>query len=323
MSATIQPIVAAPRDSWRAVGRAVGMFIAYAFSLAAASLPVAIVFFLFSWLVNHEEPREISLHLEDALLWLNAFAALLALLAALVFASLAVRWVDRRGSLRDLGFAVLPNTRRVSLVGAMAAIVLIGVVFAAQSWLGWARVTDLMWQREGWGDVIGDFFGTLLLVASAALGEELVFRGYVRFTLTDSLGARGALVVSAILFALFRVFGGVVTRLGSAELILAGVTALVAGMVLGGLFLIGKSLWAPVAAHFAWSFVGGFVFSLPIAGTPVDGLIGTQVSSGLVTGGRFGPEGGLIGLIVLALAGMIVWVAMKRLLWTKLGLALD
>lgn len=307
MSATIQPIVAAPRDSWRAVCRAVGMFIAYAFSLAAASLPVAIVFFLFAWLVNHEEPREISLHLEDAQLWLNAFAALLALVAALVFAALALRWVDRRGSLRDLGFAGLLDTRRVTLVSAIAAIVLMGAAFAAQSSLGWVRVTDLMWQREGWLDVIGDSFGMLLLVASATLAEELVFRGYIRFTLTDSLGARGALVVSAILFALFRVFGGIVTRLGSAELILAGVTAFVAGMVLGGLFLAGKSLWTPVAAHFAWSFVGGFVFSLPIAGTPVDGLIGTQVSSGLVTGGRFGPEGGLVGLIALAVAGIIAW----------------
>jgi hypothetical protein len=108
------------------------------------------------------------------------------------------------------------------------------------------------------------------------------------------------------------VFGGVVTRLGAPELILIGVTAFIAGLALGGLFLVSKSLWAPVAAHFAWSFVGGFVFSLPVAGTPVDGIFGTQIASGLVTGGRFGPEGGLIGLIVLAVAGMVVWARMNR-----------
>ena len=312
MSATSQPMVVTPRESWRAMGRAVGMFVAYVFSLAAASLPVAVVFFFYALAINHEEPREIPLHMEDALLWLNAFAALFALLAALVFAALALRWLDRRGSLSELGFAGLKDAQTISVVAAAAAIVLMCVVFAVLNTLGWVRVTDLMWQREGWGDVIGDFFGTLLLLGSAVLAEELVFRGYIRFTLTDALGARGALFGSAVLFALFRVFGGVVTRLGASELILIGVTAFIAGLVLGGLFLISKSLWAPVAAHFAWSFIGGFVFSLPVAGTPVDGMIGTQIASGLVTGGRFGPEGGLIGLIVLAVAGMIVWAGMNR-----------
>lgn len=299
-------------ERWRASARALGISLAVIIAQTAASLPIAIVFFLFSVVVTRADPRDVSQHLEDSLLWLNAITALVTCLASIFLIALALRWLDRRGTFKDLGWVGSKSAATRSLIGAGAASILIVALVIAMSALGSMRVTDGLWLREDWSDMLSDFAGGLVLLISMVLTEELVFRGYVRYTLTNALGARGAIIASAILFALFRIFVGGVTRLSTGELILAGLTAWVAGLVLGELILQSHSLWTPLAAHFAWSFIGGFVFSMPVAGTPLDGLLGTELNNGVITGGRFGPDGGLAGLIGLGIVGLVLWLTRRK-----------
>ena len=69
------------------------------------------------------------------------------------------------------------------------------------------------------------------------------------------------------------------------------------GLMYGIAFLGGKNIWLPIGMHFAWNFVQGPVLGFGVSGNQAGGLI-TQKALGLdlLTGGGFGPEGGLIGM---------------------------
>jgi membrane protease YdiL (CAAX protease family) len=99
---------------------------------------------------------------------------------------------------------------------------------------------------------------------------------------------------------------------GYAHINNAGATYFTAfGNALGGLmygiaFLGGKNIWLPIGMHFAWNFVQGPVLGFGVSGNQAESVI-TQKALGLdlLTGGGFGPEGGLIGMafrfVVIAL----------------------
>jgi hypothetical protein len=78
------------------------------------------------------------------------------------------------------------------------------------------------------------------------------------------------------------------------------------GLMYGIAFLGGRNIWLPIGMHFGWNFFQGALFGFPVSGTQPDGLILQQPAGmDLLTGGAFGPEGGLIGMsfrfVVIAL----------------------
>ena len=82
---------------------------------------------------------------------------------------------------------------------------------------------------------------------------------------------------------------------------------------LGGLmyalaFVRTGRIWMPIGLHAAWNFVQGTIFGFPVSGATdwSEGLVRqAEVGSDLLTGGAFGPEGGLVGIafrfVVIAL----------------------
>lgn len=70
------------------------------------------------------------------------------------------------------------------------------------------------------------------------------------------------------------------------------------GLMYGIAFFGGRNIWLPIGMHWAWNFVQGGVLGFPISGTTPAGMIAQQpVGSDLLTGGAYGPEGGLIGML--------------------------
>jgi uncharacterized protein len=82
---------------------------------------------------------------------------------------------------------------------------------------------------------------------------------------------------------------------------------------LGGLmyalaFVRTGRIWMPIGLHAAWNFVQGTILGFPVSGATdwSEGLVRqAEVGNDLLTGGAFGPEGGLVGiafrLVVIAL----------------------
>ncbi len=135
--------------------------------------------------------------------------------------------------------------------------------------------------------------------------EEVLFRGWV----LPVLGARYrpwvGLLVSSLLFALLHGLNPGLSVLAMVNLILFGVFA--------GLYTMREgSLWGISALHSVWNWVQGNFFGFEVSGTNASG--GTLLNllatgKDWLTGGAFGPEGGLAVTIVLVagIAATIFW----------------
>jgi membrane protease YdiL (CAAX protease family) len=142
-------------------------------------------------------------------------------------------------------------------------------------------------------------------LALAALLEELLFRGFPLVRAAEAIGPVGASVVLAVAFAVAHRGNPGLSPLGLANIGLAA-------LLLSAVFFSAGGLPAAFGLHFGWNAglalgadapVSGLRFGLPA----LEYLPGPRV---LVTGGAFGPEGGLAATIVLAAA--LVW-------WTRRG----
>lgn len=143
----------------------------------------------------------------------------------------------------------------------------------------------------------------LLILAPAALAEEFVFRGVPLVLLAEAFGRGAAIVILAVLFAAAHLLNPGISALGIGNIALAGI-------LLGIAFYLPGGLWTATAVHLGWNgtlaLLGAPVSGLPL---PVPGLDYQPGGPDWLTGGGFGPEGGLLATLVLTLATL--WVASR------------
>jgi membrane protease YdiL (CAAX protease family) len=148
-----------------------------------------------------------------------------------------------------------------------------------------------------------------LFIASVMPGfmEELFFRGILFRWLEEFAGSWVALAVTSALFGLVHILNPNATWFSSFAI------AVEAGILLGGLYMLTRSLWAPIGLHAAWNFTQGFIFDVPVSGHAENGLVTARLSGPeLLSGGRFGLEASLIALIVASAAGVCLLVLAVR-----------
>ena len=136
----------------------------------------------------------------------------------------------------------------------------------------------------------------LITLLVAAVGEELIFRGYAFQLLVEKVGPFATILPVSVLFGLAHGSNPNSSKLGIVNTILWGV-------LLGVGFLRSHDLWLPIGLHFGWNAV------LPLFGVNLSGLT-IEVTryvyrwdlAPIWSGGNYGPEGGLLTTIfVLAL----------------------
>ncbi len=180
----------------------------------------------------------------------------------------------------------------LALGGGAAALALVSAVLLASS--HWAR------DSGGAGDYLVQVGKTFLVLAPAALSEEVMFRGVPLVLISAALGRGSALVlVAGLVFALFHSLNPGVTPLGLGNIALAGI-------FLGVAFYAPGGLWTAFGAHLGWNAtlaaldapVSGLPFDIPLldycAGAPV-----------WLSGGKFGPEGGLLATVAVTAALLV------------------
>ncbi len=169
---------------------------------------------------------------------------------------------------------------------------------------------DAAWLREdgSFGDYLARAGLTLAVLAPAALSEEVVFRGIPLVLLAATIGRGGAIAAIAIPFALAHLANPNLTALGVGNIALAGI-------FLGLAFYAPGGIWAAWGAHLGWN---GLLACLdtPVSGVPFDiPFLDYQAGApAWLTGGAFGPEGGLAATLALALAipAMARWAGKDR-----------
>ena len=151
---------------------------------------------------------------------------------------------------------------------------------------------------------------SVLLTAAIVPGvlEELLFRGILFRWIEQFAGSWLGLIVSSALFGAAHFFNPNSSFMPSLFITVE------AGVLLGGAYLLTRSLWMPIGLHAAWNFTQGFIFDVPVSGLEQDGLVEAQLSGPvLLSGGAFGLEASVIALAIATAAGIwLVVLAVRR-----------
>src|SRR5260221_6185608 len=141
-----------------------------------------------------------------------------------------------------------------------------------------------------------------------AVMEELLFRGILFRWIEEFGGSWAALIVTSALFGLAD------SQNPGAPLFSSFAIAVEAGLLLGGAYMLTRSLWMPIGLHAAWNFTQGPILGVPVSGNHVHGLFQAKLSGPVIlSGGAFGLEASIIALAVCAAAGLwFVYLAIRR-----------
>jgi hypothetical protein len=216
------------------------------------------------------------------------------------------RFLDRQ-SFTSLGFARRRGWLWEIGLGVILGFVLMGSIFLVEWAGGWLTVGNGVWRFQALGPALLMLAGYFTLFILAGASEEIIFRGYILQNLREWPGTVLAVIMSSLLFGLVHGLNPNFNLFAALNIALAGVAFCYA-------YLITGNLWLPLAFHFSWNFFQGPVFSFPVSGVFSGGLLSTQVSQAksVITGGAFGPEGGLTGLGAQLLGLLILWLWAKR-----------
>ena len=217
----------------------------------------------------------------------------------------------RRLSIRDAFEAVgLPLSNK----GKIIKDYLLGFIFGLLMMSSVCLFLKLTGQIEisGFGftpDLIPVFFVNLLMWFPQGASEEVLFRGYMIPRLETKYKRAFAVFFSSLLFSVFHSLNAGYTPLASVNLfVIAVLFALI--------YLKTGNIWMTCAMHTAWNLSQGNVFGLDVSGNVAHAsLINTSHTANakdLITGGAFGPEGGLAVSLVATVCIVIVIISILR-----------
>jgi membrane protease YdiL (CAAX protease family) len=221
-------------------------------------------------------------------------------LTAIILVALYKLVIRHLGDLKRDDLRLSGSARPLAL-GVVGGLIIFSAVVSVAAALGVYRIT-------GEGDA-RDLIPAL--IASAifpAIFEEMIFRGILFRWLEEFGGSWAALLLTSAFF------GAAHLANPHASPVAAIGIAFEAGLMLGGAYMLTRSLWLAMGLHAAWNFAQGEIYGVPVSGTPVHGLVTARLSGPpLLTGNGFGLEASVIAIVIATLFGIwLVWRAAKQ-----------
>jgi uncharacterized protein len=197
----------------------------------------------------------------------------------------------------------LPASR--SLRPAVAGL---GLGFAAMAAAVGAAALMHVYRITGPGDTALLGLEVVGMAVIPGFTEELFFRGILFRWLEELSGSWIALVITSALFGAIHILNPNATWFSSLAI------AIEAGAMMGGAYMLTRNLWMPMGLHAGWNLTQGELFDVPVSGLDEHGLVQAQLSGPpLLSGGGFGLEASIIGLVFATAAGAwLVWLSAKR-----------
>ncbi len=139
--------------------------------------------------------------------------------------------------------------------------------------------------------------------------EELVMRGWLLPVIGAKRSVALGLLISSLLFAVLHLLNPGVSLLSTLNIALAG-------LMFALLVLWEGSIWGAFGLHSAWNWIQGSVYGFPVSGNIFQSpSVWKMIENGpdWLTGGPFGPEGGLIATLVLVGACLVLgWLIYRK-----------
>lgn len=231
---------------------------------------------------------------------LEIYNSLALFLAAVASVWIAARYLDRY-TMSDYGLKQSAGWFKELGWGIIAGAAAMGFIFFVEWLAGWVTVTGFGWERSNPLPYAAWFSNYLVAMVLVGFYEELIFRGYHIRNLTDGFSFPGyspvysivaAVGISSLIFGLLHAWNQNASITSTFNIVLAGI-------VIAFPFIITGRLGISIGIHFSWNFMQGGLFGFPVSGMIFRGSLLQIEQSGpdLVTGGSFGPEAGLLGLL--------------------------
>lgn len=217
-------------------------------------------------------------------------------LAPLIAYLILVNLLERRPMTELAARKIIPG----GLAGVAGGLLMVSVTVGVMTLLGSYHVTGFNPNMH--------WLGVLTWVGlGAAIGEELVFRGVLFRIVEEGLGSWWALALSALLFGAIHL-GNQGASLWSGFAIAAD-----AGLMLGLLYHVTRSLPVCMGFHAAWNFFEGPFYGTPVSGFKADGwLVASLSGPDWLTGGEFGLDSSIVTVMVCSLISVGLFIVALR-----------
>ncbi len=243
---------------------------------------------------------------EGIMEWISPYLLPIAVLTGLYsigYTWVFVRLLERR-PMRTLGLERRPGWFRQFGKGAGLAFVILLGVFLLSLATGSLELRGFARPAPDTSSVAGYLIGAIVALFLVGFYEELMFRGYVLQVLNERAGMAASIAVSSLIFALMHG-----ANPGTDVMAIVNVAAV--GVLLSFLYFRTDSLWMPIGFHFGWNFSLGYVFTLPVSGLPMRGILDVvEVAGPGGAPGRYGPESSIATTLALGIWG--AWLIMRR-----------
>jgi hypothetical protein len=290
-------------------------------AIAALNIPIILAFLVIAMVSGGPHPGELigdtinrvakSLGNNPLLAMLTNVLTCAAIIAAIW---LAGRFLDRR-RFADFGFHLRRNWWIDLGFGLALGALLMGLIFVVEQAAGWVTITGTFSAGDSGLAFPVAFLVQVILYIGVGIQEETFSRGYHLKNMAEGLrlgrlspraGAVLGWIGSSIIFGLLHAGNPGASPIAIFNIFLAGLF-LGLGVLLTGELAIGIGL------HITWNLFEGNVFGFPVSGTGAAAPSLIAIHQGgpeLMTGGVFGPEAGLVCiLMILVGSGVILaWV---------------
>lgn len=226
-------------------------------------------------------------------------------LAVTVLISLwiAANFLDYR-PFKEYGFFVSVDWFSDLFAGVIIAAVSMGIIFVFLFYSGWLTITNHSIF------ISTEIVNYLIFMVAVSIWEEGFFRSYLIPNIKEGVqwswvSKKGA-VIFALLLSSLLFSAGHLANPGASYISFLNI--FVAGVALGYPFIVTDSIALSVGLHFSWNYFQNAIFGLPVSGNKFSqGILQTEITGPAhITGGDFGPEGGIIGFMGLFV--MIIFI---------------
>jgi membrane protease YdiL (CAAX protease family) len=223
------------------------------------------------------------------------------------------RFLDKR-DLASLGLGFSRRGLGELVVGVLAGVGFLSIIFLIELFMGWIDIQGWAWQTRPLSEALASLYIAILVTIEVAMKEEIITRGYLLQTLEEWIRLPAAVIVSSILFSLLHFINPSMT--GWLYYVVP-FTHTLGGILLALLYLSRRSLWIPIGFHFAWNLCEYELFALVGALPQHATFLVTEVTGPSFWVGlphsAFGPEVGALGVLgEVLIVGLLWWKIRSR-----------